>query len=137
TLQPARGDSQRAIWVQGNGFEDWGVAFGIAVAACVDASAYTGITFWTLSKATMSIEFNIGTYDTMVDQGCTASCDGKYKTTLALPAEWKEWTIPFDSLMATGAATAIPFEANKITAINFIVGPMATFDLYVDDVSFY
>jgi hypothetical protein len=144
-LSPPRGDSLRAMYFNGTGFDTWGVAMGMAVNSCVDASAYTGIKFWVKSNTAsgFTATFHVGTYETeparegLFGGGCTSGCDGIYQTLVDITTEWQEVTVPFCSLIASGAATALPFAKSKISQIGWIVPPSTDFDFYIDDVTFY
>src|SRR5260221_782950 len=89
TLAPPRDASLQAMFFGGQGFTGWGVALGVGVAACVDASAYTGVTFWAKSTTAtaLPLKFDIGNYDLVASTngaGCTWTCTGKHETRLAI-----------------------------------------------------
>ncbi len=139
-LMPARDASQQAMFFGGQGFTGWGVALGVGVAQCVDASSYTGVTFWakSTSGAPLSAKFDVGTYDVVASTnggGCTGTCSGKYETTVTIPVDWKQLTIPFCSFAPS--ATTIPLAKNKIVNLTFVIPGNVDYQFYLDDISFY
>jgi hypothetical protein len=140
TLDPPRDTSKQAMFFGGQGFTDWGVAIGVGIAACVDASAYSGITFWAKSTGSnaLTAKLDVGTYDIVATTnggGCTGSCTGKYETSVVIPTEWKEITIPFCSFARTG--TTAPIAKNKIVNFTFLIAGKVDYQFYIDDLSFY
>jgi len=140
TLAPPRDASLQAMFFGGQGFTSWGVALGVGVAACVDASPYMGVTFWakSTSGAALPVKFDIGTYDVVVSTnggGCTGACAGKYETSVTIPVDWTEFTIPFCSFAPTG--TTIPLAKNKIVNMTYLIPGNVTYQFYIDDISFY
>ena len=61
-LDPPRDTSLQAMFFGGQGFTSWGVALGVGVAACVDATPYTGVTFWAKSTSgtALPVKFDSG-----------------------------------------------------------------------------
>ncbi len=144
-LDPPRDGSLRAMAFDGQGFTSWGVAIGISINSCVDASAYTGIEFWAKSNTSsgFSSKFRVGTYETEAVRdgyysgGCTGTCDGSYETEVSITTEWTKVSVPFCELVAQAAATSLPFAKSKISSLAWSVPPNTNFDLYIDDVAFY
>ena len=118
----------------------WGVALGVGVAACVDATPYTGVTFWAKSTSgtALPVKFDLGTYDIVSSAnggGCTGTCAGRYETSLTIPTEWKQIQIPFCAFAPV--MTTIPVAKNKITGLTFLIPGKVTYQFYIDDISFY
>jgi Carbohydrate binding domain (family 11) len=139
-LDPARDTSQQAMFFGGQGFTAWGVALGVGVAACVDASPYMGVSFWAKSTtaSALPVKFDVGTYDVVVSTnggGCTGACTGKYETAVSIPVEWKQIQIPFCAFAPIG--TTIPLAKNKIVNLTFLIAGNVTYQFYIDDISFY
>ena len=140
-LDPPRGTSQQAMFFGGQGFTGWGVALGIGITpVCVDASPYSGITFWAKSTTgtPLPLKFDVVTYDIAPSTGgggCTGTCSGRYETNVTIPVEWGEIKVPFCSFAASG--TQVPLQKNKIQNLTFLIGPKITYQFYIDDISFY
>jgi len=139
-LDPPRDTSLQAMFFGGQGFTSWGVALGVGVAACVDATPYTGVTFWAKSTSgtALPVKFDLGTYDVVPSAsggGCTGTCAGRYETSLTIPTEWKQIQVPFCAFAPS--MTTIPLAKNKITGLTFLIPGKITYQFYIDDISFY
>jgi hypothetical protein len=139
-LDPARDESLRAMAFNGQGFVDWGVAMGIGVASCVDASAFQGVKFWVkASGSDVTGTFNLGTFETEPEPNgaCTGGCGGTYATAFEATTEWTEVSVPFCDLTPTGAAVGLPIAISKIVQIRWLIPGEEDFDILIDDVAFY
>lgn len=150
TLIPGgRGASRYAARFTGSGFTDWGALLGFnlnAVGLAVqpyDASNTGGIKFWMKSNAAVSVNFLIPETVLPANGGqCDPNandpnCNSHFAFKIAAPsADWAEYEVPFSALTQQyeGKATWNP---QLLLGIQFLVGPGAAFDVWIDDVSFY
>ncbi|HEY8923408.1 MAG TPA: hypothetical protein VIU64_03445, partial [Polyangia bacterium] len=146
-LATPRGASQYAMHITGNDSTYAGVGVLLnnpvigEVPGVYDAGAagYTGVHFFI--KSNMGLYFTIQIPATIaVKYGGTCAtepCSGAsyYRSSVAVPssATWTEISIPFSSL---GGGVA-PFRTDQLWDIGFQPGTAGTFDLWIDDVSFY
>ena len=146
-LSTPRGASQYAMHITGNDSQYAGVGAFLdnpvigQAPGVYDAGAagYTGVHFFI--KSNMGLYFVIQIPATVaVKYGGTCAtepCSGAsyYRSSVALPssATWTEISIPFSSL---GGGVA-PFRTDQLWDIGFQPGTAGSFDLWIDDVSFY
>ena len=146
-LSTPRGASQYAMHITGNDSTYAGVGVLLnnpvigEVPGVYDAGAagYTGVHFF--MKSNMGLYFVIQIPATIaVKYGGTCAtepCSGAsyYRSAVALPSSttWTEMSIPFSSL---GGGVA-PFRTDQLWDIGFQPGTAGSFDLWIDDVSFY
>jgi hypothetical protein len=151
TLSSPRGSSYRAMHMQGYYSTYAGIACWLyrsstsSIPSTYNASAYTGIRFWAMGNGNGG-SFNVvgqmaSTESTTYGGTCTAStCSGNYYALSGLSSTtWKEYSVPFSYL--TGG-TVTPFTPSSTWSFEFqfysktsLAG--ATFDLWIDDLSFY
>ena len=102
-----------------------------------DASRYSGITFWVKGTAyAVRVLFHVpATIGTQYHGTCTASvCQGALSRDYSLsPNGWTLVTVPWSTLTS---GTAL-FTPSQLAAIEFQPGNTTTFDLWIDDISFY
>lgn len=145
-FDPARGTSCGALHLQGSGFTDWGIDFGLSfndpdqtVPRQVDLSAYSGVTLWV--RGSGQVSFQLVTTDTEVsDAGgsCSSRCYDHLGRTITLSASWTMVQVAFSSL--SGVLTQTPLSSadlQKALAFYFLLPTTTTFDVWLDDISFY
>lgn len=150
TLIPGgRGSSRYAARMTGSGFTDWGalMAFGLDgtefASQTYNASSAGGIKFWMKSSVPVSVDF-LTPATTPVSQGgecpddtTNPNCNNQFSFQITAPStDWTEYVLPFTALTQKfgGSATWNP---KFLNGVQFLVGPGAAFDVWVDDVSFY
>lgn len=141
-----RGASQRAMHTYGSGFTGWGAGIGIDLAydgtsyGRYDASAFDGITFWARSDSpTFAITVRVGTASTTRNTyGGTCTSDPCLPgfITFRPDGAWKQYWLPFASL-AANLRPGTFFERDKLTNIQFMVLGGDSFDIWIDDLSFF
>jgi hypothetical protein len=150
TLTPARSSSCRGLRLQGSGFTEWGTVVGVTfhnpdktVPQPVDISSYTGVTFWV--KGSGQVRVQIPTTDTAIASG-GGDCVGEWPTCndhysgnwLTLTSSWTNYKFSFTSLSAPyGGAAMKKTDLQIVLGLFFQTPADITFDLWLDDVSFY
>jgi hypothetical protein len=160
TLIPGgRDGSVYAAHMNGSNFALWGARMGLNLyvvglgAQSYDASSIGGITFWLKSNAPVALELPIPATIPM-DQGAGAcedkdgarNCGNHFQFPILAPDpdSWVEYHVPFSALIQgyeqdqggntiTGSAS---FSPGQLVSVQF-VAPQASFDVWVDDISFY
>ncbi len=140
--------SQYAANTTGNGFTTWGAGFGFdlnndgVTKKAFDASQYAGVTFWALAGAgaTTSIRFNIGDSQTTPEAGkCGMKCSDDFGAQITLTNDWKQYTFRFADLKTVNwsmqGLTAI--DKAGLYYMHFQASQNTTFDIWVDDISFF
>jgi hypothetical protein len=144
TVLPSSGGAQgstRAVHVTGRGFTSWGAGLAGSLSAyqcAYDGAAERGLSFY--AKGTGSLRIALATTKTVrASQGglCTTGCDDHFNAAVTLAAGWQLYTITFASLKQAGFGTATTFSATQLMYVQFYYGPNATFDFWIDNVSFY
>jgi hypothetical protein len=100
-----------------------------------NASAFTGVHFWAHGTAGMKLVLQ-ASGDELISNGgtCTTTCYGSDFTLAGLsPTAWTEYSVPFSSV--TGGT--VPLQPSDLWSVEF--GPVTpgTFDMWIDDLSFY
>jgi hypothetical protein len=102
-----------------------------------NATGYTGIKFWAKGSAYLKVVGQMpATESTTYGGTCAAaSCYGNaYIFGTALSLSWTQLTLPF-AYLTSGSAT--PFLPSSIWSIEFVPYGGGTFDIWIDDVTFY
>jgi hypothetical protein len=144
-LSPPRGMSTRALHTSGSGFSVWGALVGanfVAVgmtAMPYSISAYQGVTFTAkLGRVgvTAKARLAITNYDTLY--GCT-TCDDHFGATVTFSDVFQTIQVPFASLKQTGFGKPLlqTFDTDRTYTLQFSWAKAETFDVWIDDVSFY
>jgi hypothetical protein len=148
TIPGGRDSSQHAVHFTGSGFTDWGAiaAFDLnhqdASNQVYNADAYAGLTFW--MKSTVPVTLQVLTPPTVpmaYGQQCVAgsspNCNNPFAFQITAPPNaWTEYWVPYAALrqLQNGTATWNP---SQLIAVQFLVGPGANFDVWIDDIAFY
>lgn len=127
------------FWAEshGTGFTQWGAGIGFTLnnqtstKMPYNASAYNGVSFWAKSDAALTIRAKVAI--PTITEGSDYGIDA------ALTTGWTQFMMPFASItQPTWAKMVTPFTKNAITDVQFQVnGPVASFDIAIDDVSFF
>jgi hypothetical protein len=167
TLIPGgRGTSRYAARLTGFGFTDWGAAMGLSLNATgqgagqgaepYDASGTQGVQFWMMSNVPVYINFPLADTlpateaagGTCVDARTEWNCDNDFTFTVTAPQPgvWAEYQVPYaaarqGSYRFDAAGNPIrgtrTFDPAQLVNIQFNVDPDQTFDVWIDDLSFY
>jgi hypothetical protein len=144
-LSPARGTSTLALHTSGSGFTGWGALVGAnfavngTTALAYDISAQQGLSFWAkLGKATSvkQVRVSIRDYDTLY--GCT-TCGDHFGITATLTDTFQSIQVPFSSMtqLGWGRPKAAAFDPKRTYAVTFVWSPYQSFDVWIDDLTFY
>jgi hypothetical protein len=157
-IQGGRCDSKNAMHVTGHGFSVWAVLSvsmgwgsvdgGAAALLPNDNSFRTGVTFWARIGDTSTDKVRFAISDKYsrpeggicVDGGAMdVACYDLFGADLTqLATSWKQYRIPFGGLTQRGFGLKRPkLDASSIYTIEFGPNPGSTFDLWIDDISFY
>jgi len=149
TIPGGRGASRKAVHFTGGGFTGWG-----AVAAfnfddqglgrnLYKANSAGGLTFWMKSTTPVMIQLQIPATSTIADGGdCVAgaspnNCNNSFAFVITAPdGGWTQHKIPFTALRQLQPGTAT-WDPTQLLNTQFMVGPGAAFDVWIDDVAFY
>jgi len=144
-LMPPRMMSTRALHITGTGFRIWGAYVGASFvgtginAKAYDVSMYQGVQFYGKlgkSTATKTVRVAVRDYDTTF--GCTG-CGDHFGSDVTVGSSFELIQVPFSDLkqQGWGMPQADSFDAKRSYAVLFSWPPDVTFDLWVDDLSFY
>ncbi|HWZ88479.1 MAG TPA: hypothetical protein VNW92_06500 [Polyangiaceae bacterium] len=144
-LSPPNGASTRALHTSGYGFTGWGALIGAnfvvsgTMPVLYDISAHKGVSFLAkLGKTTAASQLRVAIqdYDTRVD--CSL-CGDDFGALVTLGNTFQTITVPFSSLKQAGwgKPQAAAFDPTRTYALTFSWPPHVTFDVWIDDVSFY
>jgi hypothetical protein len=144
-----RGGSRRGVHFTGSGFTDWGAILGLNLDSDgINRNAYHapgvgGLTFW--MKSTVPVTVEALTEATVLvanggqcDENVTPQdCNDHFSFQITGPdAGWKQYEIPFSALRQTAGGTAT-WDPTQLLGFQFLAGPHAAFDVWIDDVAFY
>jgi hypothetical protein len=135
----------KAARVYGGGFVLWGASFYVGLGGPYNASAYHGISFWAKAGATSGSFLRVSFPDKDTDPlggSCTGttganSCFDHFGKSIALTTTWTKITIRFTELTQQGFGNLVSaFDPATLFRISWDIPAGATFDVWVDDVSF-
>jgi hypothetical protein len=128
--------------LSGQGFKTWGAGLAVSLNAedCrYDASKQVGLRF--SAKGSGSLLVSAATRQTTPPGAggtcATTACNDHFNTIYQLSNSWTSYVVPFTGLKQTGWGTPAVFNATQMLYLQFSFGPNSTFELYLDNVSFY
>ncbi|HEX3773435.1 MAG TPA: hypothetical protein VHV51_03165 [Polyangiaceae bacterium] len=142
-LMPPRGLSTRAMHTTGSGFSVWGAALGVNFLSGMmpppyDISMYQGLTFAVkLGKETAvkPMRVSIADYDTTY--GCK-TCGDHFGVNVNVGDAFATVQVPFLSFKQLGFGTPVrAFDPTRTYTVYFSWTQNQTFDVWIDDLSFY
>jgi hypothetical protein len=147
-LEPARGASQYAAGISGQGFWSWGVQLGVALhapASGYDASRYTGVRFAARGQGTWSLQISDRSsvpQGGVCVEGSADPASGCFYTVgeaFTVGADWQVFSVRFDELRLL----AVPNSSRRLDpsaiydiVFNFQSDDGSPFELLVDDLAF-
>lgn len=147
-LEPARGTSQYAAGISGQGFWSWGVQLGVALRAPAngyDASRYTGVRFAAKGKGTWTLQISDRSsvpQGGVCVEGSADPASGCFYTVgkaFTVGANWQVFSVRFDELKLL----AVPNSSRRLDpraiydiVFNFQSDQGSAFELLVDDLAF-
>jgi len=148
-FQPEDGGANgtgKALHVQGRTSSTdgaYGSSIGINLSnnGLYDAAKYAGISFKAKvgSSSTHSVRFKIGDVNTHGQLGTCKDCWNHFGKDMQFTTEWKEYRVMFaEATQVKGWGSPRPPHVTpaQLAALDWTVGPGASFDLWVDDVQF-
>jgi len=108
-----------------------------------DATAYDGVTFFARRgpDSTGAVRLKVPDVNTDPDGGVCSECFNDFGSDLQLEEEWTQFVLPFETLSQSqgwGAPRPGSIDASQIYGLQFqVFSPGASFDIWVDDISFY
>lgn len=140
--------STQGLQFTGTGFMSGPMNFGVGigkVGACIDVSAYTGLTFWAKGNTVLSVELQTpGVEPVMAGGDCpdTALCSDLLATQLPLDATWTMYQVPWGQLKQAGFGYKDDFATRKVintplfAALDTPDSAVGTFEIDIDDIHF-
>ena len=136
-----------AARVYGGPYTIWGATFYVGLGGAYNASAYKGISFWAKVGATASPAVKVSFPDKDTDPaGGTCStaagapangCYDHWGKHLNLPTTWTKITIRYTDLSQDLWGNLVSqFDPSTLFRIQWEIPAGATFDIWVDDISF-
>jgi hypothetical protein len=135
-----RAASRFALHVVGGKFSKWGASLSLELNPrhCYDASAYSGIEFWTRGLGEVRVVAKMT--QVMAEEfggSCTHDCYDSHGKRIKLTRDFQHVVLRWEDLKQQGFGTPLTFDAHSLDAIDFSVLPDETpFDFWIDDVSF-
>ena len=144
-LMPARTMSMRALHVTGYGYKTWGAYVGASFVgvdpkeAAYDVSSHQGIQFFAKlgrSQVFPGVRVTLRDYDTFV--GCS-DCGDNFGLDITLTTDFELIQVPFSSMKQRGwgKPQVASFDATKAYGVVFSWDANDSFDVWIDDLSFY
>jgi hypothetical protein len=148
--QPGAFGSPYAMRVSGGGFTEWGVSLGMALLAPLrnapacpyDLTRQAGLRFMlkgTVSDMIVRVQVaTVQTHQPMQGGTCMGNgCGDHYGFDVPVSNDWQEVKVDFADLTQVGWGQELDFNLRESLNIEFHVNPSVTFDVWIDDLSFY
>jgi hypothetical protein len=156
-----RGDSRMAARMAGSGFTSLGAWMGLnldssgGVTRPYDASAHGGVTFWMKTDALdVGVELPISATTSAsdggscIDSATTFNCENHFSFFITPPKtdDWIQYHVPFSALWQAGdggdangnvIVGSATWDPTSLFEVQFSVHTEASFELWIDDLSFY
>jgi hypothetical protein len=149
TIPGGRGSSQRAVEFTGGGYTSFGAIVGVALNEVdlspqpYSADSVGGVTFWMKSNVPVTVQVPLTATALVKDGGqCIAgsapnNCNNHFAFQITAPTStWTQYYVPFSALRQLQDGTAT-WDPSQLLGVEFLVGPGANFDLWIDDIAFY
>jgi hypothetical protein len=136
--------SSYSVRTTGTGFNTWGAALGVSLNAAngtrctYDVTGTHGFRF--VAKGSASVTVQVATSATVPTNAggtCSGTCEDYYATTIQLGTAWTSYQLPWPMLAQEGWGTRASFAPDTVMFFEFAFDVGATFDLSIDDLSFY
>jgi len=106
-----------------------------ALIACVDVTAFDGLTFWAKAATAgtkVGVNFVVPKTNMTPDGDCTTGCYNHPQKLVTLTTDWAQYTVPFSAAVGgTGAKVE-----GRIQQIGFL-SPDANWDFSIDELQLY
>jgi hypothetical protein len=152
-LRPPRGESQRAAWTEGKGFEDWGAGIGFELKSQkpYDLSGYAGVTFWARQGEGHRAPVRFAVTDPLnaprgghcqPEQPKNPPCDNYFGAELDLDTEFRSYRYEWSQLAQepwgytlTQTLDPAAIYGFRFQLIKYEGVPLMAFDFTIDDVA--
>jgi len=125
---------------------DWGVNWTAVLkkgsgnqAASIDASGYSGVSFWAAvgpgSVTPFELPVGVTTLDVAWNGGVCTKCMDFYRKRVTLSTRWQQVVLRFEDLEQSGYGLP-QTPLNRAELVGFIIWPDQPFDVWIDDVHF-
>ena len=144
-----REGSRRAMHFSGAGFTSWGAIAGLNLnvpglaAKAYDANTTGGIAFWMRTSVRLDVKLRtLATAERTAGGRCeehdaSVNCNNHFGFTITAPrGEWTCYEVPYTALTQRSGGTAVWAPATLL-GIEFVVPKNASFDVWIDDITFY
>jgi hypothetical protein len=131
--EPVEDGNRYAGHFTGSGHTSFGGGIGIACTLPIDASAYTGLSFWAKGAGPMHVIVTTTATDGNYCICAGSDCGDGYLKNLTLTADWAQYTVLFTDLKQMHHA--VPFDPTAVIGFNFASNANA-WDYWIDDVAF-
>jgi hypothetical protein len=139
----ALASSTQAAHAMGTGFTSWGCGMGFSISSTstagkLNASAYTGVTFWTHVGAGAATHITVSTFDTRAETGCV-KCNDQPVTSFDATTSWQKIRLPFNQFRQLGFGDPQfgVYDPKGFGGLQFYVPGNNKLDLWIDDVALY
>ena len=134
-------DQHYAVHTSGTGFTTWGAGVALNTAGakkCMDFSKFTGVKFRAKGPANLVVAAQIpGVVPTTSGGTCLDNCYDSHKTTIAVGADFAEYTLYWNQFVQAGWGRPAVFQGSAVTLFDFEVGPGdMPFNFWIDEVAF-
>jgi hypothetical protein len=138
TVAGANGTKYAARF-SGSGFSMYaGALLRPDLSACpIDATNTRGIGFWIKGAATDKVSVQIATVQTTDKAYCGEQCNDHFAATYDLTDQFEYHVLPWSGFQQEGWGVPATFDPSQIVYFQFSFGPLVTFDLSFDELSFY
>jgi len=135
--------STQAAHAAGSGFIGFGCGMGFSISATaggkIDASAYTGITFWARVGVGAQTHITMSTFDARAEAPICVKCGDQPITSFEATTTWQKFHRPFSEFRQTGYGNPQfgVYDPKGFGGAQFYVGGGVKLDLWIDDVALY
>jgi hypothetical protein len=123
-----------ALHTTGAGFRGYGGGVGLKCPLPIDASTYTGISFWLRGAGTVSVAFA----DTNTDGSwcCPTKCGDGFQAVVTGTDQWQLMRVKWSELHQSGYGYKTTFDPKGILGVSFGSNLRRSWDFWIDNVSF-
>jgi hypothetical protein len=142
--------SMTAAHISGSGFTDFGAGLSFSGwLACVDVSAFAGISFWakggpgTGTTLARGPRLNLLMPETLPAEfggTCMSTCNDYHNSEVLLTEQWKQYFITWSLFSQYGFGPTVPFDNKKLLGFNLVflgTNTGTAFDFWLDNVQLF
>jgi hypothetical protein len=123
-----------AMHTTGTGFRGYGGGVGFKCPVPIDASTYTGISFWLRGAGTVSVAI----LDTNTDGSwcCPSGCNNGFQKVVTGTDQWQLVTVKWSELRQANYGYLTTFDPRGMLGVSFGSNLRRSWDFWLDNVSF-